>query len=161
MTAAAERRLLAEYLSTAARFRVSFVAICDRSIELMPMGEDRIDRLGQDDDVLIVAFLKRFEQYEACLNRTLKTISQIVKYGKVERLVALDVGRRAEKFGIVDERRWGDAVRARNALVHEYPLRPDKRAEQVNRAWDARDTLETTWQGICRFVEEEHLINER
>jgi len=161
LTAAAERRLLAEYLATAARLRHSFTAICTRATPLMPMTDDRIDRLDGDDDVTIVAFLKRYEQYEDCLHRILKTISQIMEYGKVERLVAIDIGRRAEKFGIVDEKPWGDAVRARNALAHQYPLRPDKRAEQVNRAWQARDTLEMAWQGIVRFVAEESLIDEQ
>ena len=125
------------------------------------MAEDRIDALERMDDITVVAFLKRYEQYEDCLNRTLKTISQIMEYGKVERLVAVDVGRRAEKFGIVEETAWGEAVRARNALVHEYPLRPDKRVEQVNRAWAARETLEATWQGITKFVVDEGLIDER
>ena len=128
---------------------------------LMPMTEDRIDALERVDDITMVAFLKRYEQYEDCLNRTLKTISQIMEYGKVERLAAIDVGRRAEKFGIVEERAWSEAVRARNALVHEYPLRPDKRVEQVNRAWAAQGTLEATWQGINRFVADEGLIDER
>ncbi len=118
----------------------------------------RIDTLVGLDDIAVMAFFKRYEKYADCLNRILKTISQIMELGKFERLTSVDVARRAEKFGIVDEQPWGDAVRARNALVHEYPLRPDKRAEQVNRAWDARDTLET-WRGILRFVEQERLTN--
>lgn len=160
MTAAAERALLREYLVTAARLRESFTSICDKAAGLLPMSADRIDMLTNEDDVIVVAFLKRFEQYEDCLNRTIKTISQITEYGKVEGLTALDIGRRAEKFGIVNERAWGDAVRARNALAHEYPLRPDKRAEQINRAWASRGTLETTWQGIERFVAHKGLIDD-
>lgn len=143
------------------RLRKGFLAIFELAITLMPMTEDRIDSLDRMDDVTVVAFLKRYEQYEDCLNRTLKTISQIMEYGRIKRLLAVDVGRRAEKFGIVDEAAWGEAVRARNALVHEYPLRPDKRVEQVNRAWAARETLEAAWQGITRFVADERLIDER
>lgn len=126
----------------------------------MPMTAERIDCLGEDDDLVMVAFLKRFEQYEDCLQRLLRTVAQLVELGKVEGLSALDVARRAERFGIVDADLWSDAVRARNALAHQYPLRPEKRVEQINRAWDARGTLEIAWSGITRFVTQQGLIDD-
>ena len=102
---------------------------------------------------------KRVEQFEDSLGRTLKTISKLMEHGKVERLASVDVPRRAGALGILaDQDVWADAVRACNALVHEYPLDPAERANQLNTAWAARDTLATAWAAIQRFIEAKGLL---
>lgn len=82
-----------------------------------------------------------------------------MEHSKVERLTSVDVTRRAYALGIIDdEKTWADAVRARNALAHEYPLNPVKRSEQLNGAWAQREVLQATWVAIQRFVEIEKLL---
>lgn len=160
MTLPPERRLLADYVQTARRLRTSFEEIC-RAIEpLMPVAPEVVDSDAGHSGLFIAAFLKRFEQYEDCLHRTLRTIARVMALGADERLTAIDVARKAEAFGIVAEAKWSEAVRTRNALAHEYPLDAAKRAGQVNRSWAARETLELTWQGIERFLSEERLLED-
>lgn len=154
MTAAEERALLCEYCETNARLQTGFRASIGHSAPLMPMTAERIDQLPLDDESRLLAFLKRFEQFEDALHRTLKAISMVMEYGKIERLAARDVTRRAFNLGILPNADiCADAVRTRNALAHEYPLNPGKRAEQVNAAWSTRETLLTTWAAIQHFVE--------
>jgi hypothetical protein len=156
-----ERDLLNEYLASCRRLHVGFDETSTQVAALMPIGADRIDTLATADETLVLAYLKRFEQFEDALHRTLKAISRIMEYGKIERLTARDVTRRAHALGILaSDKVWADAVRTRNALAHEYPLDPVKRAAQVAQAWASRETLNTTWAAIQRFVAEEGLLDD-
>ena len=126
----------------------------------MPMTAERLRSLEEDADIDILAFLKTYEQFEDTLGRTLKTIAMLMQLGKAERLQPRDVAFRAMALGIFDDARaWADAVRVRNELAHEYPLRPEKQAAQVNAAWDKCATLFDTAQSIESFVEREGLLN--
>lgn len=159
MTAEEEKALLREYFAACERLNSSFGFSVGLVGAWLPMTADRIDRLDIEADTSLVAFLKRFEQFEDALHRTLKAISKIMEYGRIERLTPVDVTRRAHKLGILDSAEtWANAVRARNALAHEYPLDPQKRADQVNTAWAARTTLTETWQSIQTFVSKEGLL---
>lgn len=161
MTEEQERSLLAEYLASCRRLHLGFETTATRVAAIMPVGAERIDTLDNDDETLVLAYLKRFEQFEDALNRTLKAISKIMEYGKIERLTARDVTRRAHALGILEsDKIWADAVRTRNALAHEYPLDPAKRADQLARAWASRGTLNGRWAAIQRFVAEEGLLND-
>ena len=158
MTREGERLLLASYMATAARLVAGFDVACERTEPFLPMTAERMAALALDDETTILAFLKRFEQLADTLHRTIKTVSQLMDLNKPERMHARDVANRAEKFGIVaDADRWSDVVRTRNAVAHEYPLRPDKQAEQVNAAWAQREALAEAWAGIQKFVAEEKL----
>ena len=138
-----------------------FVQTAARVQPLMPIGPDRIDSLPIPNESTILAYIKRYEQFEDALNRTLKAISKVMEHGKIERLTSRDVTRRAHALGILDsEKVWADAVRTRNTLAHEYPLNPVKRAGQLAAAWASRETLFTTWAAIQRFVAEEGLLDD-
>lgn len=159
MTEEGERALLREYLDTCARLSAGFNETADMVGPSLPIGPDEIDKLPTRQETSVLAYLKRFEQFEDTLNRTLKAISKIMEHGKIERLTSVDVTRRAYALGILDsEKMWADAVRTRNALAHEYPLNPVKRAEQLNAAWAARETLDLTWESIGRFVQIKGLL---
>ncbi|WP_375429069.1 nucleotidyltransferase substrate binding protein [uncultured Sphingomonas sp.] len=159
MSGEEEQELLGEYLATCARLETGFSETCTYVARILPISADLIDTLPVSEETFILSFIKRFEQFEDALHRTLKVISKIMEHGKIERLTSVDVTRRARALGIIaDERVWADAVRARNALAHEYPLNPQKRADQVNDAWEKRDTLTSTWSAIRRFVDEEGLL---
>nr|WP_277998482.1 nucleotidyltransferase substrate binding protein [Sphingomonas liriopis] len=148
-----------EYRETCARLAVGFEDTAARVAAIVPLSAATIDRLPVADETIVLAYIKRFEQFEDALHRTLKAISKIMEHGRIERLTSVDVTRRAHALGILDdEKTWADAVRARNALAHEYPLNPQKRAEQVNVAWAMRDTLNHTWAAIVRFIDEEGLL---
>ncbi|MBV9843397.1 MAG: hypothetical protein JOY99_17980 [Sphingomonadaceae bacterium] len=156
-----EQRLLAEYLATCARLHRGFEETSGVIAPLMPMSPDRIDALPIDAETSKLAYLKRFEQFEDILQRTLEAISRIMEHGKIERMTSVDVTRRAYALGILDnEKIWANAVRVRNALAHEYPLNPEKRTSQVNQAWEGRETLNTTWASIQRFVQQEGLLHD-
>lgn len=159
MTADEEIALLSEYLESGARISTGFAQTVEKAAAFLPIDAESIDRLRPEDETLVLAFLKRFEQFEELLSHALKAISKIMEHGKIERLTSRDVARRAWALGILaDEKRWSDAVRTRNALAQEYPINPVKRAEQVNNAWLARSTLVETWEAILRFVEREGLV---
>ena len=161
MTAEEEKALLREYLASCRHLHAGFTRTADLVAALMPIGPDRIDTLPTDDETLVLAYLKRFEQFEDVLNRTLKALSKIMELGKIERLTARDVTHRAYVLGILDdEKLWADAVRTRNALAHEYPLSPAKRANQLAQGWASRTTLDVTWAAIQRFVAVEGLLDE-
>ena len=116
--------------------------------------------LNDDEHVDILAFLKTYEQLEDTLGRTLKTIAILMQLGRNERLTQRDVAYRAVALGILeDAKAWADAVRVRNELAHEYPLRPDKQADQVVKAWASSDTLFVTADAIRKFVDQEGLLN--
>ena len=159
MTEEGEQALLREYLHMCGRLAQGFEETAVMVERLLPMDAERIDRLPTFDGTLLLAYMKRFEQFEDALNRTLKAISKVMEHGKIERLTSVDVARRAYALGVIDsEKVWADAVRARNALAHEYPLNPAKRAAQLNAAWHARATLNVTWAAIGRFVDQEGLL---
>lgn len=161
MTRVEERALLRQYLEVCERLTDGIARAAEGAAPLLPIAPAAFDTLSLADENTILAFLKRFEQFEDALHRTLKTISQLMELGKVERLTARDVANRAEKFGVIlSAEIWADAVRTRNALAQEYPLDRDKRARQVNDAWEARDVLDSTWQAIQAFVEREGLLDD-
>jgi len=156
-----ERNLLAEYVASCRRLHIGFEDTASLVAAIMPIDAVQIDKLATGDETLVLAYLKRFEQFEDALHRTLKAISKIMEYGKIERLTARDVTNRAHALGILaSDKVWADAVRTRNALAHEYPLDPVKRANQLARAWASRETLNTTWAAIQRFVAEEGLLDD-
>ena len=160
MTADEEIALLTEYLTSGARVCTGFAQTSAKAGAFLPISPETIDHLLPEDETVVLAFLKRFEQFEELLNHALKAISKIMEHGKIERLTSRDVAHRAWALGILsDEKRWSDAVRTRNALAHEYPINPVKRAEQVNNAWAARATLVETWEAILRFVDREGLVS--
>ena len=161
MTQNEEQALLRQYLATGERLAVGFERAVAQAGSIMPLGPDRIDTLPFDDESAILAFLKRYEQFEDALNRTLKLLSKLMEHGRIERLTSVDVTRRAHALGILDsDKVWADAVRTRNTLAHEYPLDPAKRANQVAAAWASRVTLHTTWAAIQRFVADEGLLDD-
>lgn len=161
MTGHEERLLLRDYRDTCARLREGLARAAEQVDGLLPIDAETVDRLSIDRENRVLAYLKRFEQFEDALGRTIKTVAQIMALGRVERLHPRDVANRAEAYGIIgDAERWAEAVRTRNALAHEYPLRPDKRAVQMNRAWDARAILEEVWCGLNNFIEREGLLDD-
>lgn len=160
MTGVEERVLLRDYMETGARLLSGLDRAAAQAGHLIPVDPDTLDDMPVSDENHILAYLKRFEQFEDALGRAIKTVAQIMALGKVERLQPRDVANKAEAYGIVASAdNWSDAVRARNALVHEYPLRPDKRALQINDAWRANDILRSAWDGLGRFVEQEGLLH--
>lgn len=153
-----ERQLLADYVETCRRLDVGFRRSSDQVAAILPVSADIVRHLPAAEEDHILSFLKRFEQYADTLNRTLKTIAQFMELGRIERMTARDIANRADKLGLVNADLWSDAVRTRNALAHEYPLRPDKQAEQINAAWAARIILFDTFETITRFVRTEELL---
>lgn len=151
--------MLREHLATCERLESGLVRVRGRVERLIPIGPDRMRSLTDDEHVDVLAFLKTYEQLEDTLGRTLKTISMLMQFGKAERLMPRDVAYRAVSLGILEDgKEWADAVRVRNELAHEYPLRPDKQSEQVNKAWDKCQTLFRTANAIRIFVEQERLL---
>ena len=159
MTEIEEIALLTEYLASGTRINAGFLQSAAIAAAFLPVTVGNIDRLNPADETAVLAFIKRFGQFEDLLGRTLKAISKIMEHGKIERLTSRDVAHRAWALGIIaDEKTWSDAVRTRNALAHEYPLDPTKRADQLNNAWNARETLTTTWAAILEFIKVEGLL---
>lgn len=160
MTRDGEIAMLREHLATVARLADRLVVLRARLAPVMPIDADRMASLEADRDIDVLAFLKTFEQLEDTLGRTLKTIAMLMQLGKVERLTPRDVAQRSTALGVIDDPKlWADAVRVRNELAHEYPLRPDKQAAQVNAAWEKSETLFDTRVSIDNFVERERLLH--
>jgi len=160
MTREGEIAVLGEHLATCRRLEASLTLVRRRVEALIPIDAERMRSLADDDHVDVLAFLKVYEQLEDTLGRTLKTIAMLMQFGRTERLMPRDVAQRAVALGILEDgRAWADAVRVRNELAHEYPLRPDKQAEQVNKAWSNSITLFSTADAIRAFVEQERLLD--
>lgn len=160
MTRDGEIAVLREHLATCARLRDRLAVVRARIDALIPLTAERLAALDSDADIDVLAFLKTYEQFEDTLGRTLKTIVMMVQFGKRETLSARTVALRAVALGIFDDgKEWADAVRVRNELAHEYPLRPDKQAAQVNSAWRMCDTLNNTANAIVAFVDRERLLH--
>lgn len=160
MTREGEIVVLREHLETCERLGAGLVTVRRRVEALIPIEAERMRSLSDDEHVDVLAFLKTYEQLEDTLGRTLKTIAMLMQFGKSERLMPRDVAYRAVSLGILEDGRdWADAVRVRNELAHEYPLRPDKQSEQVNKAWSKCDTLFATASSIISFVEQERLLH--
>jgi len=160
MTREGEIVVLREHLATCERLADRLMRVRKRIEALIPMTIDRLSSLDADDEIDVLAFLKTYEQFEDTLGRTLKTIAMVVQFGKAERLTPRDVAFRAVALGIMEDGKpWADAVRVRNELAHEYPLRPEKQTAQVNAAWEKSDTLFATARAIDAFVERERLLH--
>ena len=160
MTREGEIAVLREHLATCQRLEAGLVRVRARVGEVMPITADRMRALSDDEHVDGLAFLKIYEQLEDTLGRTLKTIAMLMQLGRDERMTQRDVAYRAVALGILEDgRSWADAVRVRNELTHEYPLRPDKQAEQVNKAWAKSGTLFETGLAIRNFVDRERLLH--
>lgn len=152
--------ILRDHLATCERLEAGLVRVRGRIEALIPIAADRMRSLSDDEHVDVLAFLKTYEQLEDTLGRTLKTIAMLMQLGKTERMMPRDVAYRAVALGVLEDgKAWADAVRVRNELAHEYPLRPDKQAEQVNKAWLKSATLFQTAQAIRDFVERERLLH--
>lgn len=159
MTREGEIIVLREHLDTGAALVRRLHRVRARIDRLIPMAAERIGSLDDDESIDVLAFLKTFEQLEDTLGRTLKTVAMLMQLGKAERLQPRDVALRAVALGILsDGRDWADAVRVRNELAHEYPLRPEKQSGQINAAWDKSATLFATEKAIRDFVEREGLL---
>ncbi len=160
MTREGEIQILSEYLAVCRQLEASLTRVRGRLGPLMPIEADRLRTLSDDEHVDVLAFLKVYEQLEDTLGRTLKTIAMLMQLGKVERMTPRDVAYRAVSLGIfADGKSWADAVRVRNELAHEYPLRPDKQASQIANAWAKSETLFETAQAIRDFVDRERLFH--
>lgn len=160
MTREGEILVLREHLVTCERLESGLSYVRRRIEPLIPIGADRMQSLSDDEHVNVLAFLKTYEQLEDTLGRTLKTVAMLMQFGKIERLMPRDVAYRAVSLGILEDgKAWADAVRVRNELAHEYPLRPDKQSEQINNAWAKSEVLFQTAQAIRNFVEQERLLH--
>lgn len=160
MTSEGEIIVLREHLATVERLETGLVRVRNRVVALVPMSAERMLSLSDDEHVDVLAFLKTYEQLEDTLGRTLKTIAMLMQLGKDERLTPRDIAYRAVALGILDDgKAWADAVRVRNELAHEYPLKPGKQADQVNKAWEKSSTLFQTAAAIRSFVERERLLH--
>lgn len=160
MTREGEIIVLGEHLATCRRLEASLILVRQRIARLIPIDAERMRSLSDEEHIDVLAFLKVYEQLEDTLGRTLKTIAMLMQFGKEERLMPRDVAHRAVALGILEDGKdWADAVRVRNELAHEYPLRPDKQAAQVNKAWASSATLFATAEAIRAFVEQERLLD--
>lgn len=160
MTGQEEIALLRDYCQTCTRLLDGLQRAIDQAVPLMPVDPITLGDMPVEDENFILAHLKRYEQFEDALGRTIKTGTQMMALGKPQRLEPRDVANKAEGYGIIDDADcWSEAVRARNALIHEYPLRADKRASRINNAWEANATLMRVWTGLQRFIEEEGLLS--
>ena len=160
MTREGEIMVLGEHLAVCRQLEASLRKVRSRLATLMPLEADRLRTLSDDEHVDVLAFLKAYEQLGDTLGRTLKTIAMLMQLGKHERLQARDVAFRAVSLGILsDGKSWADAVRVRNELAHEYPLRPDKQASQIANAWAKSGILFETAQAIRDFVDRERLLH--
>lgn len=159
MTREGEIVILREHLAVCERLEAGLRLVRSRVAALVPIEAARMRSLSDDEHVDVLAFLKTYEQLEDTLGRTLKTVAMLMQLGKVERLMPRDVAFRAVSLGILEDgREWADAVRVRNELAHEYPLRPDKQADQVNKAWEKSATLFATADAVRTFVDRERLL---
>ncbi|MEH3106509.1 MAG: hypothetical protein PGN09_04260 [Sphingomonas fennica] len=154
-----DERLLVDHLAAVDRLEAGFDRAVERAGALLPIDGPRIDALPIEAEETILAFLKRYEQFEDLIHRTLRLVSQAMDLGRRDFMTPRDVANRAEKFGVVEDAEdWANAVRARNALSHEYPLDPHKRAGQINAAWAAVPTLTSVARNIRQFVKQEGLV---
>lgn len=101
MTEDGERALLGEYLETCARLSLGFKETAEIVAPMLRIEASDIDKQPIQQETFVLAYLKRFEQFEDMLNRTLKAISKIMEHGKIERLTSVDVARRAYALGIL------------------------------------------------------------
>lgn len=160
MTRDGEITILREHLATIDRLADRHGLLCERLAPLLPLDAERIRILDAEQEVHVLAFLKTYEQLEDTLGRTLKTIAMVMQFGRHERMTPRDVALRSVALGVIDDgKRWADAVRVRNELAHQYPLRPDKQSAQVNAAWRNTATLFETQRAIAEFVERERLLH--
>lgn len=161
MTGEGELQILQTHLRVCQRLEAGLRTVLLRIDGLFPADRDQIENLDDDRHVDVLAFLKTFEQFEDALGRTLKVIALMMSFGKAERLAPRDVANRALSLGIIEDgRAWANAVRTRNELAHEYPVEPDKQADQVNKAWQSSETLFRTAQEIRVFVTRERLLDD-
>ena len=152
--------MLGEQVRRLAKLSDGFARVRERLGGLVPIDAVALTDLPVDDETTVLAFLKRFEQFEDALNQTLKLIASAMALGKVERLSGRDVALRVHRLGILDSAEtWSLAVHARNELAHEYSLDPEKQARQINLAWETGPVLEQTWAAMQRFITDERLLD--
>lgn len=127
---------------------------------VMPISAAEIDRLDDNTQESVDAFIKRFEQLQDIIeNRLFRGIALLEQedvYGKSKRDLTLLM----EKFGIIESAdKWSLLSMLRNKLAHEYPGDSVKQVERINEAYNSAQTLIEVLSRLKQYVIAKKLVH--
>lgn len=152
MTHTPEHAILASLASAAEAVATGL----DEALELLGEPPRSVAAFGSLDKLqrtAAAALLKRVEQQQDILARMFRT-ALIADGVDIASMTARDIANRMEKLGaLADARAWGDLVRLRNRLVHEYPVAIGEQYDRVSSAVAAVPALDRTRRDLLAFLD--------
>lgn len=125
----------------------------------IPLSADDIDRLPEDRQESLDAFLKRFEQLVDIIDNRLFRGLALLEQEDISDKSKRDLTLLMEKWGVLTNAdAWSGCSILRNRLAHDYPAAPKQQAERVNAAHAAATLLLQTLDGIAERVRSRGLL---
>lgn len=127
--------LLTEALDATEAMIASLRLSLDEVRAWMPLTPEAAAALPRINRVILLAFIKSFEQLQDALSRRAAR-AYLAQKEDLSRVSARDAYDLLEKHGaIADADRFWDMLQLRNRLTHAYPMGAEKQAEQANDAF--------------------------
>lgn len=121
----------------------------ERLAQLFPLADTQIDKLNDDNQESLDAFLKRFEQLEDIIENRLFRGLAVLEQEDILEKSKRDLVNLMEKFGVLESAdQWASLSTLRNKLTHEYPRTPAKQAERINEVFKQAPIMLTVLERI-------------
>jgi hypothetical protein len=147
-------KLFGEHLAAAVRSAEMLKQFYDRIISRYPFKAEEVEKLPEEDQLLVFALFKKFEQLIVLLNDNIFKNIPYFDLENMSKMARYDAIIYAEKVGVVKSaKRFIDAVALRNQLAHEYPLNPVKQANLINNVIVEADVLLQAVPELRRYTE--------
>ncbi len=126
-----------------------------------PMSGHRLSGLDDFGADRVEALLKRVENLQDLLARSVFRALLILQGEDVVPLLARDVFNIMEKIEVIEStKQWLDLSKLRHQLAHDYPLDEDEAVGRVNDAFAAIDPLVETLERVKDYVARKSWLNE-
>ena len=147
-------RLFQEHVVASERSAAMLKSFHDRLIAKYPFKVAEIENIGFEDEMLIFAMFKKFEQLVVLMNDNILKNIPYFDLENTAKMSRFDTIIYAEKVGILKTaQRFIDAVALRNQLAHEYPLNSTKQTALINNVLVEADVLLRAFVDLKSYVE--------
>ena len=114
----------------------------DRLVDLFPISGSTIDKMLEQDFLLIELLVSRFSKLQDFIGTKLTDAFLESKGEVVNSMTMIDKINKLEKLNIIDDANlWFEMREIRNHLAHEYPDHPEITAKYLNQVFSLAPKL--------------------
>ena len=153
MTLSHERARIALVFASSRRLADELHVGLEEVTALGHLTEDRLARFTSSERIVLLAFLKRFENAVEAGKRLFRAALVLIAEDVLS-MATREMIQAAEREKILaSAAEWNDVVRARNIVAHEYAMTPAEAATAVENAVIAAATAIDLLTGALRVIE--------